>query len=157
MANYMLLRNNKESGPYSVDDLMELGLKPYDLVWVHGKSAAWRYPSEIDELKPFAPIVEEQPFDRFYKKPADTKKELPVVVEETPKQEIPVAQSQYEKYIPKKSVYVTMPGQKNTAAKQPIKETLPLPLFSLRSRISEILQPRRSNTHSLLMRSKRCM
>jgi len=68
MANYLLLRNNKESGPYSLDGLMQLGLKPYDLVWIQGKSAAWRYPSEVEELKPFAPIVEEQPFDRFYKK-----------------------------------------------------------------------------------------
>src|SRR5436189_3798307 len=68
MANYLLLRNNKESGPYSADDLVKLGLKAYDLLWVQGKSAAWRYPSEIEELKSFAPVVEEQPFDRFYKK-----------------------------------------------------------------------------------------
>jgi hypothetical protein len=68
MANYLLLRNNKESGPYSLDNLMELGLKPYDLIWVQGRSAAWRYPSEVEELKPIAAAIEEQPFDRFYKK-----------------------------------------------------------------------------------------
>jgi hypothetical protein len=67
---YLLLRDNKQSGPYSLDDLKTKGLKAYDLVWVEGKSAAWRYPSEIAELTPFAPVVEEQPFDRFYKKPA---------------------------------------------------------------------------------------
>jgi hypothetical protein len=67
---YLLLRDNKQSGPYSLDDLRTKGLKAYDLVWVEGKSAAWRYPSEINELIPFAPMVEEQPFDRFYKKPA---------------------------------------------------------------------------------------
>ena len=43
-------------------------MKAYDLVWLEGKSAAWRYPSELAELKPFAPVVEEQPYDRFYKK-----------------------------------------------------------------------------------------
>jgi len=48
-----------------------LGLKPYDLVWVDGRSAAWRYPSEIAELKEYAPVVEEQPYDRFYKKPSE--------------------------------------------------------------------------------------
>src|SRR5690349_13616842 len=71
MASYRLLRSNKESGPYALNDLVALGLKPYDLVWVDGRSAAWRYPSEIAELKEYAPAVEEQPYDRFYKKPAE--------------------------------------------------------------------------------------
>lgn len=57
MSQYLLLRDNKQSGPYSVDELVKLGLKPYDLVWLDGKSAAWRYPSEIDELKQFAPAT----------------------------------------------------------------------------------------------------
>ncbi|HEY4205554.1 MAG TPA: hypothetical protein VGM31_02035 [Puia sp.] len=70
MTNYLLLRDNKQTGPYTFDELKEKGLKAYDLVWVEGKSAAWRYPCEIQELSPFAPKVEEQPFDRFYKKPA---------------------------------------------------------------------------------------
>lgn len=69
MHQYRLLRDNKESGPYSAADLESLGLKPYDLIWQEGKSAAWRYPGEITELKTFAPPVEEQPFDRFYRKP----------------------------------------------------------------------------------------
>lgn len=144
MANYLLLRNNKESGPYSADDLVKLGLKAYDLLWVQGKSAAWRYPSEIDELKSFAPQVEEQPFDRFYKKnetasqeqkietpapviPAVTQVKYEAPVVETKFQEPvveakyqqPVVEPQYEKYIPKKSVAVTMPGQKNTVVQQP--------------------------------------
>lgn len=75
MASYLLLRNNKESGPYSLEGLIQLGLKPYDLVWVEGRSAAWRYPSEVEDLKFYAPAVEEQPFDRFYKKPSELKAE----------------------------------------------------------------------------------
>jgi hypothetical protein len=71
MPLYRLLRSNKESGPYTLNDLVTLGLKPYDLVWVDGRSAAWRYSSEIDELKEYAPAVEEQPYDRFYKKPSE--------------------------------------------------------------------------------------
>ena len=71
MPSYRLLRSNKESGPYTMNDLVALGLKPYDLVWVDGRSAAWRYPSEITELKDYAPAVEEQPYDRFYKKPSE--------------------------------------------------------------------------------------
>lgn len=69
MANYRLLRSNREMGPYSLEEIIALGLKPYDLIWVDGKSAAWRYPSEIVELKPYSPIVEEQPYDRFFKRP----------------------------------------------------------------------------------------
>lgn len=73
MNKYLLLRNNKQSGPFTVPEIIAMGIKPYDLVWLEGKSAAWRYPSEIEELKAYAPAVEEQPFDRFYKKPQPEK------------------------------------------------------------------------------------
>lgn len=72
MKQYRLLRNNKESGPFEFEDLIKTGLKPYDLLWVEGRSAGWRYPSEIEEFKPYAPAVEEQPYDRFYKRPSAT-------------------------------------------------------------------------------------
>ena len=65
---YRLLRNNKESGPFTTLQLKDMGLKPYDLLWTEGRGAAWQYASEIPELKSFAPVVEEQPFDRFYKR-----------------------------------------------------------------------------------------
>ena len=73
MDTYLLLRSNKQSGPYTLQQLVNTGLKPYDLVWVEGKSAAWRYPSEVDNLKEYAPSTEEQPFDRFYKKTEEKK------------------------------------------------------------------------------------
>jgi hypothetical protein len=50
---YSLLRNNKQSGPYTLDELLQLSLKPFDLVWVQGKSGGWSYPSEIDALKSY--------------------------------------------------------------------------------------------------------
>lgn len=68
MNKYLLLRDNKQSGPYTTDELIAKGIKPYDLVWIEGKSAAWRYPSEVDEFQLFAPAVEEQPYDRFFSK-----------------------------------------------------------------------------------------
>jgi hypothetical protein len=68
MPNYLLLRSNRQTGPHSLEALIALGMKPYDLVWVEGKSAGWRYPFEIKELQPYAPPAVEQPFDRFYKK-----------------------------------------------------------------------------------------
>lgn len=83
MTTYLLIRNNKKSGPFLLDQLKEMGFKPYDLIWVEGKSAAWRYPGEVDEFKEFAPIVEEQPFDRFYKKPEEKKeKHFHEIIEE---------------------------------------------------------------------------
>jgi len=102
---YLLLRDNKQSGPYSFDELKTKGLKAYDLVWVEGRSAAWRYPSEIDELSAFAPAVEEQPFDRFYKKPASAAAKAgdtaTVMVSQPATTSNPAT---------KRTIYVTMPG-----------------------------------------------
>jgi hypothetical protein len=123
MATYLLLRDNKETGPFSMNDLLNVGLKPYDLVWVQGKSAAWRYPSEVEELKPYAPVVEEQPFDRFYKKPGEVKKEEPAVVKEQV-QYAPVVKHEELKFVPKKSVFVTLPGQKIVAVERPVQPKL---------------------------------
>src|SRR5690606_7886270 len=91
--------------------------------WVEGKSAAWRYPSEIEELKPYAPAVEEQPFDRFYKK------DYPAASQTSPNAEYretsqPSREDEYERYKPRtqeetnrplsrpRSVFVTLPDQK---------------------------------------------
>ncbi len=52
---YRLLRNNKEQGPFTSEDLIAKGLKPYDLIWVDGRSAAWRYPGEMNEFKNYVP------------------------------------------------------------------------------------------------------
>jgi len=76
MSTYLLLRSNKQTGPFTLDEVREMGLKAYDLVWVEGKSAAWRYPGEVEEFKSFAPLVEEQPFDRFFKRPVQTNQPL---------------------------------------------------------------------------------
>ena len=53
MRIYRILRNNKEQGPFSLEELVQLSLKPYDLIWVDGRSAGWRYPTEIEVLKPY--------------------------------------------------------------------------------------------------------
>ena len=96
MATYLLLRNNKQQGPLSLQHLIQLGLKPYDLVWVDGKSAAWRYPSEIPELKPYTDVVEEQPYDRFYKKPEAQPEPEPVIVEQRKPEPVIVEQRRQE-------------------------------------------------------------
>ena len=116
MKPYRLLRNNKESGPYSAEELIRMGLKAYDLVWEDGKSASWRYPCEISALKPYAPEVEEQPFDRFYKKPSSV---------ETQKKEIP--SSADINAIPDVSVKPQKPRIRIKADSRIIEVTPPLP------------------------------
>ncbi|MEI9944792.1 MAG: hypothetical protein WDN26_11285 [Chitinophagaceae bacterium] len=100
-----------------------MGLKAYDLVWVPGKSAAWRYPGELEELKQYAPLVEEQPFDRFFKKNTEGKKaEAPPVAKEPVvemKKSIDI-EEKYQKYIPKRSVVVTLPGQRTVTVQKPV-------------------------------------
>ena len=114
----MLLRDNKQSGPYTLQDLIEKGIKPYDLVWAEGKSAAWRYPSEIEELKAFSPVVEEQPFDRFYRKNITTEQSdsvqpttssKQVADEETTFVRRPIEITQ-NNGTGKRKIFVTMPG-----------------------------------------------
>jgi hypothetical protein len=125
MDTYLLLRSNKKSGPYSLDQLVSFGLKPYDLVWVEGKSAAWRYPSEVDGLKHYAPVIEEQPYDRFYKKPEETPVSKPM---QQPQQELHVIQKEETYVLPvenkttttTKKVFVSMP--ENHIAKKPAQQ-----------------------------------
>jgi hypothetical protein len=91
MQLYRLLRNNKETGPFTAEQLLSNGFKPYDLVWAEGKSAGWRYPSELPEFATIVPAVEEDLFTSFYKKPA-AKKE-PAVQKSSPSVENTMAQA----------------------------------------------------------------
>ncbi len=119
MKCYRLLRSNKETGPYTSEELIEMGLKPYDLIWVDGKSAAWRYPSEINELKSFAPVVEEQPFDRFYKKPEEEISDVAVV------QEPAMMQVEKLSVAPASVAAPPRPAMVENKAAEVIKETTP--------------------------------
>lgn len=65
---YRLLRNNKEQGSFAYEELIQKGLKPYDLIWVDGRSAAWSYPAEIAEFKMYVPNAEEQGVDTLIRK-----------------------------------------------------------------------------------------
>ena len=143
---YLLLRDNKQSGPYSVEELKTKGLKAYDLVWVEGRSAAWRYPSEIGELSAFAPAVEEQPFDRFYKKPASAA----ITSAETVTTTVTTTQPAYTSNpATKRTIYVTMPGgiaARETAPMRepaPVREAMPVreKMSYMQESVTEILPP----------------
>lgn len=113
MDTYLLLRSNRQSGPYTLQQLVSFGLKPYDLIWVEGKSAAWRYPGEIDTLKAFSPSTEEQPFDRFFKK---TEEKNPKIIHEESSSNSDVEPQP----VASKKVFVSLP--ENTTAKKPVKK-----------------------------------
>jgi hypothetical protein len=49
--HYLLLRNNQQSGPFTIDELLQQHLTPSDLVWVEDQSRAWAFPYEIEELR----------------------------------------------------------------------------------------------------------
>jgi hypothetical protein len=88
---YLLLRNNQQTGPYSLDELVQLGLKPMDLIWVEGKSFGWSYPYEVETLQPYvsAPAAP---------KPAP----VPVTAEVSASPAVPKA-------APPKNIFVSMP------------------------------------------------
>jgi hypothetical protein len=56
---YLLLRNNQQTGPFTIGELLQQQLKSSDMIWIEGKSTAWTYLSEL-ELSPFPKHAEVQ-------------------------------------------------------------------------------------------------
>jgi hypothetical protein len=109
---YLLLRSNKQTGPYSLEELLQLNLKPFDLVWVDGRSAAWQYPFEIPALKPYVPETPhaEVPFQPIATE-AMEEKQVPDLSFQQPQNPIP-----HQTETPKR-VFVSIP-KTYTAAKE---------------------------------------
>ncbi len=136
---YILLRNNKETGPLTFNDLVAAGLKPFDLIWIPEKSAAWRYASEITELKKYAPVTEEQPYDRFYKPfmPGKTKEIKPGEESATSTfRENKLTEAAITGTINK--IYIDMPVVKKTKSLQQNIHNTPLPIITGREEITGV-------------------
>ena len=61
---YLLLRNNQEFGPFTIDELLQQQLRPTDMLWIEGRSRAWCYLSEMELMPPsvnVAPAPEVKP------------------------------------------------------------------------------------------------
>jgi hypothetical protein len=114
MMTYILLRNNKETGPLTLDQVRSMGLRSNDLVWVEGQSVCWLNPGEIKELKdhvvvgtatPVAKetvvnhpeIIQQQPTAE--KEPVKETIVEPVVAEKKD----PVVSDHHERYMPRKA------------------------------------------------------
>ena len=50
MESFFLLRDNRESGPYSAKELKAAGLYTSDLLWVDGESTCWKTPVDFPVL-----------------------------------------------------------------------------------------------------------
>jgi hypothetical protein len=148
---YLLLRDNKQSGPYSLDELKAKGLKAYDLVWVEGRSAAWRYPSEIGELSAFAPVVEEQPFDRFFKKPAASNPVSHAAEMPAGATAVTITQpaTSSNPATTKRTIYVTMPGGIAARETAPVREPAPAREIAAAREIIREITPIRESTSSV--------
>lgn len=59
MKTYLLLRNNKVKGPYSIGEMKLQDLQEKDLIWIEGESITWKYPSEIREFRNYTDTVAE--------------------------------------------------------------------------------------------------
>lgn len=78
MTTYILLRKNKESGPFSLSELKGTELFPNDLIWVEGQSACWLNPGEIKELKDLVGQKPSSATDHFSAYlPPEKKEDLP--------------------------------------------------------------------------------
>jgi hypothetical protein len=127
---YLLLRNNQQTGPYSFEELLELHLKPFDLVWVEGKSCGWRYPNEIETLKTFFPAHETSDAQDATNKPEETSK--------------PVEPG--ASYIPPpapKKIFVSMPLNvaRQSLPKQPIEDPIEQKAEELRKQAMSYTAP----------------
>ena len=112
MPGYLLLRDNKESGPHTVEEMIAKQLKQHDLIWVEGRSAAWRYPEELEEFKKYVtvtPVVAAEKakpaaISEMYQHPAAKKPAVPdqntyVPSSNTSKNDIPASRERVAKYI----------------------------------------------------------
>ncbi|MFM7838933.1 MAG: response regulator, partial [Chitinophagaceae bacterium] len=61
---YLLLRDNKRSGPFTLNDIQDIGLKDNDLIWVEEQSTYWQAPTEIEELLAFTWMTPQQEASR---------------------------------------------------------------------------------------------
>lgn len=106
---YVLLRNNQQTGPYCLQELIQFDLKPYDLIWIEGNSAGWYYPQEIGALHPYLRFLPQK------QKPVvpTTAKPVFVAPPEVKKEAAPPVQPFVNMPVPKEVEQPYTPSSKN--------------------------------------------
>ena len=126
---YLILRNNKQEGPYDLQQLLQLPLKETDLIWVEGRSAAWSYPSEIRELKPYFSTTIKESTEHHSAQGKTNQNTI------TPNSEAGKA----------KHIFVSLPHQTNTTP--PTKEPTPEEVLNLKAEALRQKVQAYQNTH----------
>ena len=62
MASYFIVENNKQSGPYSIDQLSSMGITSDTMVWTDGMTN-WRTAGEVPELQS---VLNQQDYQEDY-------------------------------------------------------------------------------------------
>lgn len=101
---YILLRNNSESTPLSLEDLKRIGLLPTDLLWVECQSVCWQQPQEIPELRQLLNQA--------------VQPTLTPVMDEAMEKYTPPVKKETSVTNGKKGVYVELPSNYNSATKK---------------------------------------
>lgn len=52
MKRYVLLRENREMGTFTLEELKEQEISHSDLIWIEGESCSWSKPQLIPEIRP---------------------------------------------------------------------------------------------------------
>jgi len=60
MKQYLLLRENTVTGPFTFEHLIDKDLTQADLVWIENMSNCWLPANQLDELMGFVTIVDEE-------------------------------------------------------------------------------------------------
>jgi hypothetical protein len=98
---YLLLRNNQQTGPFTIGELLQQQLKPSDMIWIEGKSAAWTFLNEL-ELSPFVHHAEVPAQDEHQKKEDEIERKAEElrqrVLASTPKTYFPKYVTEIETY-----------------------------------------------------------
>ncbi len=108
---YLLLRNNKQSGPHTLEELLKFGLKPLDLIWIEGKRFGSSYPSAINALTPYVSTAAETTVPQAAAKKSDSQASPQI----NNKAYMPAEQQTTgsTEPIPARKVFVSMPANTN--------------------------------------------
>jgi hypothetical protein len=85
MKRYLLLRKNRESGPFTFEELICQDLGPLDLIWIEGESRSWAHSTELEELRVWVKEPENEPIREAVK----TSERPPVSMEGIPLPALP--------------------------------------------------------------------
>ena len=60
MKQYLLLRENTVTGPFTFEHIIDKDLTQADLVWIENMSTSWLPANQVEELRSFVTIVDEE-------------------------------------------------------------------------------------------------